>query len=469
MVFVSHIFIYLFLPIFLVVYYLTPARGRSLVILGFSYLFYGWWRPDFLVLLWVSTLLDYGMGRAIVADQQRGDSGLRWLLVSLTGNLGLLFYFKYVNWGIETFNTLLGWSGQTPLSWTAIILPVGISFYTFQTMSYTIDLYRKEVPLAKNLVEFAAYVVLFPQLVAGPIVRYATVAHELSFRVHSWQKFSIGALRLMIGFCKKVFVADSVAPLVDAAFALPAPTAVDAWLGALAYTLQLYYDFSAYSDMAIGMGLMIGFDFLENFNHPYISRSVTEFWRRWHISLSTWLRDYLYIPLGGNRKGPLRTYVNLLVTMLLGGIWHGAAWNFVLWGLWHGGLLAVERRWKERGGSGEPGLLLTGVLVVLGWVMFRAKDVPSAWRMYKGMLGGNGLGLSADMAWQVSGWALSMGGVGAILVFVAPWWRARIEAETNSVQRSRLAASYLVFVLLFVLGLLRLSAQSYVPFLYFQF
>lgn len=467
MVFVSHIFVYLFFPLFLGVYFLTPARARSLVILLFSQLFYGWWRPDFLVLLWVSTLLDYGMGQRIVADQQQGRSGRRWLLVSLTGNLGLLAYFKYANWGIESFNALLGWSGHAPLAWTQVVLPVGISFYTFQTMSYTIDLYRKEVPLAKNLVDFAAYVVLFPQLVAGPIVRYATVAHELSQREHSWEKFSSGALRFMSGFCKKVFLADSVAPLVDAVFALPEPTAVDAWLGALAYTLQLYYDFSAYSDMAIGMGRMLGFSFLENFNHPYISRSVTEFWRRWHISLSTWLRDYLYIPLGGNRKGALRTYVNLLLTMLLGGIWHGAAWTFVLWGLWHGGLLALERRWKERGGKGEPGLLVTFILVVLGWVIFRAQDLSSAWGMYRGMMGLNGLGLSAELAWQLSGWTLSMGAVGAALIFVAPWWQARLERGAAEGQTKPL--SQLIFLPLFVLGLLRLSAQSYVPFLYFQF
>lgn len=469
MVFVSHIFVYLFFPVFLIVYYLTPARGRSLVILLFSYLFYGWWRPDFLVLLWVSTILDYTMGKWIVADQGKGRTGGRWLLVSMCGNLGLLFYFKYANWGMETLNALLGLTGHTPLAWASVVLPVGISFYTFQTMSYTIDLYRKEVPLARNLVDFSAYVVLFPQLVAGPIVRYATVAHELASRVHSGQKFSHGALRFMIGFCKKVFIADSVASLVDAAFALPEPSLVDAWLGTLAYTLQLYYDFSAYSDMAIGMGLMIGFDFLENFNHPYISRSLTEFWKRWHISLSTWLRDYLYIPLGGNRKGSWRTYLNLLITMLLGGIWHGAAWNFVLWGLWHGGLLAVERLWKERGGSGEPGRGVTLLLVMLGWVLFRAKDLPSAWGMMRGMVGLNGLGLSDAMAWQVTGWALCMGAIGWILVFVAPAWRDQVAATADPTRKARLASVYLVFLPLFVLGLLRLSAQSYVPFLYFQF
>lgn len=469
MVFASHVFLYLFLPVFLAVYYLVPFRWRSAVMVLFSYVFYGWWRPDFLVLLWFSTLLDYGVGKQIVAAQGRGRSGAGWLWMSVGVNLGLLAYFKYANWGIETLNTLLEGLGLTPFAWAPVLLPVGISFYTFQTMSYTIDLYRKEVPPARSLLDFASYVTLFPQLVAGPIVRYATVAHELVHRTHSLRLFSMGALRFMGGFCKKVLVADPLAPLVDAAFALPEPSLIDAWLGALAYTLQLYFDFSAYSDMAIGLGLMLGFHFLENFNHPYISRSVTEFWRRWHISLSTWLRDYLYIPLGGNRLGERRTYLNLMLTMLLGGIWHGASWNFVLWGLWHGSLLALERLWRARGGSGNPGWLPTLLLVMVGWVMFRAPDVGSALRLYQAMLGFSGLGLSDGMHWQVTGYALLMLGIGLVWVLLSPRWQTPVEPGQALLPSLQFSPRLLWLLPLFGLALLRLSAQRYVPFLYFQF
>jgi D-alanyl-lipoteichoic acid acyltransferase DltB (MBOAT superfamily) len=303
-VFSSNLFLFGFLPAFLALYYTIPVRGRAVLIAVASYLFYGWWRVDFVSLMWLSTVLDYACGHRIAAIRAGGrGNARRWLLVSVIGNLGLLAYFKYCNFGIDNLNVLLAGLGFEGVGWPRVVLPVGISFYTFQTMSYTIDVYRGDARPVRSFGDFMCYVALFPQLVAGPIVRYQDVADQLVERTHSLDKFGEGARRFMVGFCKKVLVADSVAHIADAAFALPHPNFADAWLGALAYTVQLYFDFSGYSDMAIGLGLMIGFRFVENFDQPYRSQSITEFWQRWHISLSTWLRDYLYVPLGGNRHG----------------------------------------------------------------------------------------------------------------------------------------------------------------------
>ncbi|MEZ5583512.1 MAG: MBOAT family protein [Candidatus Competibacteraceae bacterium] len=326
------------------IYYAVPFRVKSYVILIGSYAFYGWWRVDFLVLFFAVTLWTYWFGNAIVGAKTPARSKL-YCWIGVAGNLATLGYFKYFNFGVDSFNALLGLTGGPPLTLWQVILPIGISFYIFQAISYLIDLYRKDAPPAARFIDFAAFLSLFPQLIAGPVLRYKDLSDQLASRTHSFELFSEGAQRFMIGFCKKILIADSVAPLVDTAFANPDPTLADAWLGALAYTVQLYFDFSGYSDMAIGLGLMMGFRFIENFNHPYISCSITEFWRRWHISLSTWLRDYLYISLGGNQLGRVRTYINLFLTMLLGGLWHGANWTFVLWGGWHGVLLASERAW----------------------------------------------------------------------------------------------------------------------------
>ena len=276
MVFSSNVFLFLFLPAFLAIYYASPVRFRSFVIAIGSYVFYGWWRVDFVALMLISTVVDYVCGRRITALREAGEGpGKPWLLLSLCVNLGLLAYFKYANFGIDNLNAILAGFGLTEVVWPTVVLPVGISFYTFQTMSYTIDVYKGVAPPVQRFRDFMCYVALFPQLVAGPIVRYNTVAEQLRSRTHTVDKFGEGALRFMIGFCKKVLIADAVAPIVDAAFALPEPTFADAWLGALAYTVQLYFDFSGYSDMAIGLGLMMGFRFMENFNHPYISKNIT--------------------------------------------------------------------------------------------------------------------------------------------------------------------------------------------------
>ncbi|MFH0946300.1 MAG: MBOAT family O-acyltransferase [Planctomycetota bacterium] len=317
MIFASQIFLFWFLPLVLGVYYAAPARARSLVLVFASYFFYGWWRLDFTLLMVVSTVIDYYCGRGIsranaalpdaeadaAATASLNRRRKRLLLCSICANLGLLGYFKYMNFGVESLNAILAWAGMEGVTWPAVVLPVGISFYTFQTMSYTIDVYRKEALPVRRFIDFACYVALFPQLVAGPIVRYRSLADQLVKRSHTFCKFSDGALLFQAGFIKKILLADIAARVADAAFTLSAPSCLEAWLGTTAYAFQIYFDFSGYSDMAIGLGLMFGFRFPINFDSPYKSQSITEFWRRWHISLSSWLRDYLYIPAATSRVG----------------------------------------------------------------------------------------------------------------------------------------------------------------------
>ncbi len=461
MVFSSNLFLFAFLPIFLLVYYLTPWRAKSLLILLFSYFFYAWWRPDFLGLLLGVTLASYAIALAI--DHSPTESRrYQWLTIGVTVNLLALAYFKYANFGVASFNAGLRALGMQEVEFAHVILPIGLSFYIFHAISYLVDIYRKEAPPARNLVDFAAFIALFPHLVAGPVLRYHLLAEQFRSRVHSIDRFARGSLIFMIGFCKKVLIADTVAPLADAAFALPMPTLADAWLGAVAYTIQLFFDFSGYTDMAIGLALMIGFVFPENFNDPYTSRSITEFWKRWHMSLSNWLREYLYVSLGGNRKGVIRTYINLFLTMLLGGLWHGANWTFVLWGAWHGVILAIERYWLQRfGPSRWPDWLRvarTMLLVMMGWVMFRALDIESAGRMFAGMLGFQGWAISAPMSWHITSDRLLVGALGLGLVYAMPW----LKRHGGGVLR------YTVLPL-FVWAVATLSAQSFTPFLYFQF
>ena len=461
MVFSSNLFLFGFLPLFLLLYYLMPQRGRSALILLASYLFYAWWRPEFLGLLVGVTVGTYLVALRIDAAQSaKGRSA--WLTLGVSLNLAALAYFKYANFGVESFNALLTGLGLQAIEFAHVLLPIGLSFYIFHAISYLVDIYRKEAPPANNLVDFAAFIALFPHLVAGPVLRYHLLAQQFRSRVHSWGNFSHGTVIFMVGFCKKVLIADTVAPLADAAFAAQAPSMADAWLGALAYTVQLFFDFSGYTDMAIGLALMIGFVFPENFNDPYVSKSITEFWKRWHMSLSSWLREYLYVPLGGNRKGVVRTYVNLFLTMLLGGLWHGANWTFVIWGAWHGGILALERYWESRfGPSRWPGFLRTAktmLLVIIGWVFFRAADLAGAGRMLQGMAGLNGFGFTPGVEWQVVPDRVGVLILGVVLVYAMPWLRR----QGGSVLRYAL-------IPLFLWAVATLSSQSFTPFLYFQF
>lgn len=473
MVFSTTIFLFLFLPAFLLGYYALPFRWRSAWILLASYIFYAWWRVDFLALIIATTLWSYLSGRVIAGSLERAPRRAKTVLaLGVCGNLGVLAYFKYFNFGVESLNALLETLGASSLSAWEVILPIGISFYVFQATSYLIDIYRKDAPPATNFLDLAAFIALFPQLIAGPILRYKNLSHQFKARTHSFSKFSEGSLRFMVGFSKKVLIADSVALIANAVFSQANPSMADAWLGALAYTVQLYFDFSGYSDMAIGLGLMMGFRFIENFNYPYISQSITEFWRRWHISLSSWLRDYLYIPLGGNRKGRRRTYVNLMMVMLLGGLWHGAAWTFVLWGAWHGGWLILERFLGKRklwrplpAWFTMPRTLL---LVIVGWVVFRAPDLTAAQDIYAGMLGRHGLALSDQLSWQLSSMSLVSLGLGLLLVYLAPLWSTLLPRLPKTRQQ-QLVHIQLAVIPIFCFSVMRLIAESFSPFLYFQF
>lgn len=461
MVFSSNIFLFAFLPLFLLAYYLTPWRAKSGLILFFSYCFYAWWRPDFLGLLVGVTAVSYAFALAIEAARHEAQR-FRLLTIGVSLNLLALGYFKYVNFGIESMNIALTALGFNAVQFTHVLLPIGLSFYIFHAISYLVDIYRREAPPARNLIDFAAFIALFPHLVAGPVLRYHLLAEQFRSRVHSFDNFARGCVVFMIGFCKKVLVADSVAPLADAVFSAQVPTLADAWVGTLAYSIQLFFDFSGYTDMAIGLALMIGFVFPENFNDPYTSRSITEFWKRWHMSLSSWLREYLYVALGGNRKGVVRTYINLFLTMLLGGLWHGANWTFVLWGAWHGGILVLERYWEKR--FLKPFLpawlrvVKTMLLVMFGWVLFRSVDIGSAGRMFRGLFGLNGIGFSAPVEWQITPDRLGMLLIGIGLVYAMPW-----------LKRNRGSYARYLLIPLFMWAVATLSSQSFTPFLYFQF
>ncbi|MDF1656352.1 MAG: MBOAT family protein [Verrucomicrobiales bacterium] len=396
MVFSSHIFLFGFLPIALLLYYLTPPRGRSITLTLLSYVFYGWWNPWFVLLMLGSTLVDYCCGGIIAKEGQTRRRQKVALWTSITINLLCLGFFKYAIFVAGSIGVVAGWLGlesaAAPDFLSQIILPVGISFYTFQSMSYSIDLYRGDARPARNFPDFACYVSMFPQLVAGPIVRYASIAEQLRSRPHTAGGFAAGLTRFNYGFAKKILLANPMGQIADLCFEAGGGSlaAAAAWIGIIAYALQIYFDFSAYSDMALGLGRMLGFRFLENFDSPYKSTSFTEFWRRWHISLSSFLRDYLYIPLGGNRKGVLRTYVNLLTVMTIGGIWHGASWTFLIWGVLHGVILVVERIARSVSPVSMPRLIgrfLTLFLLLVTWVFFRAESFDIAVNYLKAMFG----------------------------------------------------------------------------------
>jgi alginate O-acetyltransferase complex protein AlgI len=475
MVFSSETFLFLFLPIFLVAYYLTPNKYRNVTLLIESYLFYGWWRFDFLLLLVANTLWGY-VWSLLVQKHQGTPRAKLFVGIGIVGHLAVLGTFKYLNFFIDSFATLWGTTPEALGIHWQLLLPIGISFYVFHSISYLVDVYRGDAKVSPNIIDFAAFLALFPQLVAGPILRYKDLAPQFVHREHSWELFNAGWQRFLIGLSLKVLIADSVAPLADAMFAVPNPTLAESWLGAIAYTMQLYFDFAGYSAMAIGLALMIGFRFAENFNMPYISRSITEFWRRWHISLSTWLRDYLYIPLGGNRKGVVRTYMNLFLVMLLGGLWHGANFTFILWGVWHGGILVVERLtgFDKKSQGLWWSLPLTFLAVVVGWVMFRAHHVGDAFDMYAGMIGFNGLTIRPETAWMVSREALTMLVVAIAVTIAEPRLRHTWEPQiTVGADGAAVATTSLVKAIglsaLAILCLMRLAEQTYSPFLYFQF
>lgn len=381
MVFSSTIFLFLFLPITLLFYYLTPARFKNAALLLGSLVFYFWGSQKLILLLLISIVFNYLSGRLIASvDKKRRKL---WLCCGITGNLALLFYFKYFNFGISALNEILDFFSLESLTNAKIILPIGISFFTFQAMTYLIDLYMGKVRLQKNLINFSLYISLFPQLIAGPIVRYKDIVDKLEHRINNADTFLSGVSRFIQGLGKKIILANGLGEIADQIFSI-APNQLSitvSWLGIICYSFQIYFDFSGYSDMAIGLGRMFGFDFPENFNYPYVSRSITEFWRRWHITLSTWFRDYLYIPLGGNRISPVRTYLHLWLVFLLCGLWHGASYNFLIWGVYHGVFIVAEKGFFLEKLQRIPPIIqniYTLLVVAVGWVFFRAETLTGA-------------------------------------------------------------------------------------------
>ena len=472
MVFSSVIFLFLFLPVVLGVYFLCPKQqAKNLWLIAASLLFYAFSGLWYVLLLLFSVLCNYIAGLFV--------SGRKPVLYAAVAvNLGILGVFKYLGFLAQTVNHLPGVSVPVP----SIVLPVGISFFTFQGLSYVIDVYRNEQLKSTKFSDVLLYISLFPQLVAGPIVRYEDVAHEVRSRSHTWENLARGLRRFIIGLSKKLLIADVCGSVVAQVYGADASILDSraAWLGAVCYLMQIYFDFSGYSDMAIGLGLCFGFHFRENFNYPYISTSIKEFWRRWHISLSTWFREYLYIPLGGNRKGTAKTYRNKLIVFFFTGLWHGANWTFIVWGLWHGFFIVAENAVKklfglEKHGKGgrNPACavlkhLYTLLVVLVGFVIFRADNMGQAFSMIGAMFSGvsasaqTGL-LLAQCLTPLTLFALAVGLVGSTPVL--PLVCRKAEQQTGSVHACLQALSYAGVLV----DILHLSAASYVPFIYFQF
>ena len=473
MIFSSLLFLFRFLPAVLVLYYLAPRPLRNLVLLLCSLVFYAWGEPVYIILMIVSILVSYTGG--ILVDRFKTQGKRRAARAALLGSsvvsLSLLGFFKYADFLIGTVDSLTG----AGINLLKIALPIGISFYTFQTMSYTIDVYRGEAKVQKNLISFGAYVTMFPQLIAGPIVQYKTIDRQLRTRKETAGQFAYGIHRFMIGLGKKVLLANNAGALWDTVSSMEHTQipVVMSWMGLAAYTFQLYFDFSAYSDMAIGLGHMFGFRFLENFNYPYISKSITEFWRRWHISLSTWFRDYVYIPLGGNRVGVWKHIRNILVVWMLTGIWHGASWNFVLWGLYYGILLLIEKFVLGKYLKKLPGVfqhIYCMFFVMLGWNLFVFDDMSAGISFARALFGTYGAGFcSRETLYLLYNNAVLL----LLLILGSTQLPARagnwICAKLRGKETILTIVKNVFYVCIFLLSVAWLVDASYNPFLYFRF
>ena len=465
MLFSSIPFLYYFLPLVLAVYFLTPARFRNAVLLLASLIFYAWGEPKYVLLMLASILSGYGFG--LLQERYRGQKGVKLFCgLSVAVSLSFLLYFKYADFFLENFNAATGLG--VPL--LRIALPIGISFYTFQIISYTVDVYRGE-PAQKNLIHLAAYVAMFPQLIAGPIVRYSDIAQQLEHRSHSTALAAEGVRRFLIGLGKKILIANQLGELCSVFRASDEKSVLFYWLYAVAFALHIYFDFSGYSDMAIGLGKVFGFHFLENFNYPYISASITEFWRRWHMSLGTWFRDYVYIPLGGNRVGRARQLLNILVVWMLTGFWHGAAWNFVVWGLMFAVLLIMEKLWllKPLSKCRPLAHLYVVFFVVISFVIFNAENMGQALSDIGGLFGAGGIPLvSAEAVYCLRSFALVL--ILAVLG-ATPLLRnglVRLSQYPTAGKVLNALEPFTLFVLLLVMTGYLVDG-SFNPFLYFRF
>ena len=468
MVFSSLYFLFLYLPIVLLVYYITPLKWRNLWLLVVNLIFYGWGEPKYILLMIFTIVLDYFCGLIVARRKLQGDDkGARTAVaVALVLNLAILFFFKYWDLVARTFQHF--GVGMPVFNLT---LPIGISFYTFQTMTYPVDIYRGDAEVQKSIVSFGTFVTLFPQLIAGPIIKYKELADQMTYRTHSPEQFASGVQVFVVGLAKKVLLANNLAMLAENAFGLdPASLSAGAsWLGAIAYLWQVYFDFSGYSDMAIGLGKMLGFDFPENFRYPYAATSVTDFWRRWHMTLSSWFRDYVYIPLGGNRRGKARQLFNLLITWLLTGFWHGASWNFVLWGLYYFAFLALEKLFLSKWLDRAPKLLgwaYTLLVTLVGWVLFAFESLPQGLAYLSRMFGAAPL-LDAGFVYAFLSCLpllvlMALGAVG-LPAALASRWSSRLRPGAEGGLR------LLAALVLLLLCTASVTAGSYNPFLYFRF
>jgi len=469
-VFSSSIFLFFFLPLLITGYYLLKENYRVYFLMLASLFFYAWGEPKYVLIMILSIVINYTFGLFIhksISSQKKILAKIL-LIFAVACNLGILFYFKYLDFTINTINRAF----HTGLALRDIVLPIGISFFTFQGMSYVIDLYRQKVSVQKNPGLLAFYISFFPQLIAGPIVRYIDIEKQIYSRSESVEKFMSGAQRFVVGLAKKLVIANNMGYVADQVFINVATenTAVVAWFGVICYTFQIYFDFSGYSDMAIGLGKMFGFDFLENFNYPYISKTITEFWRRWHISLSSWFKDYVYIPLGGNRKG--NVYANLLIVFIVTGFWHGASFNFLVWGLWHGLFLVVERLFKGREVNNKKFVplryVLTILVVVIGWVFFRSPDLRYA-LSYLGIMFGI---IKPENVGFTMQYYFSLGNIFimclAILASTPAMKRLFELFKTRNAVILKWVTSAAVLILFFVCIVI-VTSTSYNPFIYFRF
>lgn len=496
MVFASHTFLFLFLPIFLAIYYCVPFKLKNLVALLASYFFYAWGAPLVVVVLLVSCIVDHYISMllsppdsneadnfsppATAPEAKFGLTRKQWLTIGLLINLALLFYYKYTNFFLHEVNRILNVLGVVNISWTSVALPAGISFFTFHKISYLVDIYRGTAKPARKLTDFLLYVVSFPQLIAGPIVRYHDVAPQIIKRQHTLDNLFYGAVRFSIGLGKKVLIADQMGYIADNVFAISPEklTCPFAWIGIICYAYQIYFDFSGYSDMALGLGRMMGFHYLENFNMPYISQSITDFWRRWHISLSNFLREYLYFPLGGNRVSSFRSYLNLWIVFLVSGIWHGASWTFVFWGLYHGLFLTLDKLFMLRISKHIPkviNVMLTFVVVNVGWVFFRSTELSDALSflavMFNPTLTTNPLADYTQIE-IIHNRGIVVMIIASVLCFApvhARFEKLGREFEEPSMEIGSITTRYALGMGCYILALLALSSSKFTPFLYFNF
>ncbi|MFA5815874.1 MAG: MBOAT family O-acyltransferase [Bacteroidales bacterium] len=474
MVFSSIVFLLGFLPVFLITYYLVPRKLKNVTILLFSIFFYSWGAPKFIFVILGTTFLDFHLVKWMAAMKSILHRRLM-LTLSVSMNLGLLFYFKYSNFFIENFNQMLSVFGVDGVQWTKLILPIGISFYTFETITYVVDVYRRVHAPLHNFWDYQLYIILYPKLIAGPIIRYYQLADQITDRSENEtiDNRLTGFYRFVLGLAKKVLIANHMGQQADVIMTMDFSTISTgtAWIGILAYTFQIYFDFSGYSDMAIGLGKMIGFKFPENFNNPYISQSITEFWRRWHMTLGAWMRNYLYIPLGGNRvKTKWRLYFNLWLVFLASGLWHGASWTFVFWGAYHGVLLVMERgfllKFYEKAGK-LPATVITFLLVIIGWVFFRIDDFSKAFAFFRKLFSfQSGTGLVTEPGFW---FYFTIAVVFAFFVYTNKGQKIQdaVYFDEYSKKRHLLVAS--MAVVLLILSISSITAFGFNPFIYFRF